>query len=104
MMFIMLSHAIIKLGLDKINLTFLVPGHSQNENDNAHSVIEGACRILTIYTTTQLGMLIQMAFKKNVCNTTTLTHIMNFRSKITFPQYISVLENKVFEERKQDNS
>ena len=35
---------------------------------------------------------------------TTLTRIMNFRSKITFPQYIAVLENKVFEERKQENS
>ena len=64
MMFIMLSHAIIKLGLDKINLTFLVPG-LLSENDNAHSVIEGAC--LTIYTTTQWGMFIQMVFKKNVC-------------------------------------
>ena len=39
MMFIMFSHAIIKLGVDNINLTFLLPGQSQNENDNAHSVI-----------------------------------------------------------------
>ena len=44
-----------------------------------------------------------MAFKKNVYNND-YSYSHNELQKITFPQYIAVLENKVFEERKQENS
>ena len=37
MFFIMLSDMLNELYLDVIELTYLVPGHFQNENDIAHS-------------------------------------------------------------------
>ena len=35
----MLSHTVCALKTYGIELTFLVPGHSHNENDTIHSVI-----------------------------------------------------------------
>ena len=66
----MLSEALHSLKLKKIELKFLVPGHSQNENDTAHSTIEGQYKNRTIYTPNQLEMCIQQSFKSNVCHVT----------------------------------
>jgi len=95
----MLSEALTKFKYNDISLNFLVSGHSQNENDNAHSVIETACRNRTIYTTNQWEISIQMAFKKNVCKVVRTFHfeIINFKSLIAFPQYTSVLKDSVLE-------
>ena len=64
MILCMLNEALHNFKFDSITLNFLVSGHSQNENDNAHSTIESGCHNRTIYTTNKLEILIQMAFKK----------------------------------------
>ena len=46
---IMLSYAVRLFDFDFIDMMNLVSGHSQNENDNAHSVIKQHTRKLTIY-------------------------------------------------------
>ena len=50
MFLIMLSDMLNEFKFDVIEFTFLVPGHSQNENDAAHSVKEKYTRDMTIYT------------------------------------------------------
>lgn len=53
MVVVMLSHALRKLDLEELTLNFFVTGHSQNENDSAHSVIESAVSKMTIFATAQ---------------------------------------------------
>ena len=100
MILCMLNEVLHNFKFDSITLNFLVSGHSQNENDNAHSTIESGCRNRTIYTTNQLEILIQMAFKKNVCKVIRVFHedIINYKSFVAFPQYLSVLKDTVVEE------
>ena len=62
-MIIMLLIALSALKLKKIELTFLVPDHSKNENDTAHSVIESHYWFRFIYTPSQWESTIQQAFK-----------------------------------------
>ena len=64
---IMLSNSVVKLNSEKIELIYLCPGHSQNENDNAHSLLENASKSKFIYTTTQWESTITQVFKKNTC-------------------------------------
>ena len=92
--------SIAQLKFDSITLNFLVSGHSQNENDHAHSTTESGCRNRTMYTMNQLEILIQMAFKKNVCKVIRVFHkdIINYKSFVAFPQYLSVLKDTVVEE------
>ena len=50
-MFIMLSYSVRLYSFEFVELLFLVSGHSQNENDNAHPVIEGnTCHYLHSWT------------------------------------------------------
>lgn len=102
----MMCEAMKMFGFDSLSLNFLVSGHSQNENDTAHSVIEAACRNKTIYTTNQWEISIQMAFKKNVCKVVRVFHrdIINYKSPIAFPQFTSVLKDSVLEMVEADNS
>ena len=79
MVFIMLSNAVTDLKLKKIELTFLVPGHFQNENDTAHSVIESHYRNRFVYTPNQ-------------------NDIIDFKNVDYFPQYSTVLADKCFPE------
>ena len=65
MVVIALHEAFLKHGFDEITFNFLVIGHSQNENDNAHSVIEAAVWKHTLYTMAQWETAIQFAFKKS---------------------------------------
>ena len=67
MMIIVLSNALSALKLKKIELTFLVPGHSQNENNTAHSVIGPHYQNRFIYPPSQWESTIQQAFKTNFC-------------------------------------
>ena len=70
MFFIMLFDTFNELVFDMIELTYLVPGHSQNENDTTHSVIEKHTRDMTIYTTAQWESTIPQT---NKCVVTVLT-------------------------------
>ena len=92
----MLSEAVIRLNLTWIELCFLVVGHSQNENDTAHSTIERNYRGKTIYTTAQWEVTIKEAFKTNECFLETLMHgdIINFKSAECFPRYTTMLKDK----------
>ena len=100
MIFVMLSYALNNHNLDTIRLTYLVSGHSQSENDNAHSVIEVMARKKTLYTPSDWGTLIQCAFKKNKCTFTVLEHddIKDFKNPIAFPEYSKVYADKIAEE------
>ena len=95
MVFIMLSNAITDLKLKKTELTFLVPGHSQNETDTAHSVIESHYRNRFVYKPNQWESTIQQAFKSK-CVVTVLFHndIIDFKNVAYFPQHLIVLADK----------
>jgi len=67
MVFVMLNDALHQFDLDNIRLTYLVSGHSQNENDTAHSVIERMAQGKTVYTPSEWHTLIECAFKRNKC-------------------------------------
>ena len=106
MMFIMISDALNELDLTYIMLTFLVKGHSQNENDTAHSTIEGHYRNRTIFTPGQWETTIEQAFKKNECKVEVFTYsdIINYKSSVAFPAYSMVLADKCFtNETRVDN-
>ena len=75
MVYVMLASALELYNFEEIELNFFVSGHSQNENDAAHSVIERSASKVPIYTTSQWETIILAAFKKNPptvgCNTLT---------------------------------
>ena len=98
MFLIMLSDMLNELEFDMIELTYLVPGHSQNENDTAHSVIEKHTRDMTIYTPAQWESTIPQAFKTNKCVMTvlTFTDVIDYKNPEFFPLYRQVLNDKVF--------
>ena len=50
---VMLWHVRAEFGLEEVKHTFLEKGHTENENDSIHSVIERATRRSTIYTPDQ---------------------------------------------------
>lgn len=85
----MLSYAVESLDFEEISLNFLVIGHSQNENDNAHAVIERAVSNKTIYSTEQWETAIAMSFKKNepVVEVLTNESFVDFKSNASFPQF-----------------
>ena len=43
-------------------MNFLVTGHSQSENDNAHSLVEMKTKLRTLYTPAEWKTAIQMSF------------------------------------------
>ena len=102
-MIIMLSHSVIEFELDFIELTFLVSGHSQNENDTAHSTIERNYRGKTIYTTAQWESTIIQAFKKNEASIKTFMHedFIDFKNEKAFPQYSMVYADKIMDKSKK---
>ena len=93
----MLSEALRKFKFNSIFLRFLVSDDSQNEDDNTHPAIESACRHRTICTTNQWEMSIQMAL--NACKVIRVFYhdIIYFKSYLTFPEYLSVSQDKVFD-------
>ncbi|XP_077967084.1 uncharacterized protein LOC144420984 [Styela clava] len=96
-MIVMLLYAMEELHFDEIALNFLITGHSQNENDTAHSVIERAVRKVNIYTTDQWKTAISMAFKKTKPEITLLKHgdFVNFKSASDFPKYAGIWKNNI---------
>ena len=90
MVLLMLSYVLNNYDIDSISLIFLVSGYSQSENDNAHSA--------------EWEAVIQCSFKRNQCHFHVLEpqDIIDFKSKDAFPQYISVLNDKVEEIMSQE--
>ncbi|XP_077976142.1 uncharacterized protein LOC144432013 [Styela clava] len=64
MVYIMLSLALNWFGFSDITLSFFVTGHSQNENDCAHSLIEKESKRLHTFTTDQWESVIVQALTK----------------------------------------
>ena len=83
-----------------IELTFLVPGHSHNENDTTYSVIESHNQNRFTYTPSQWGSTIQQVFKMNFCHVPALNFddILDFKSPLNFSQYVKKLADKCFPE------
>ena len=92
----MLSHAIAALAnVHEITLNFLITGHSQNENDTVHSIIETATKKKKIFTTDQWLTAIAMSFKKHVLTVEALDHnsILDFKFMPNFaPLWKSTLK------------
>ena len=92
----MLSHAIAALAnVHEITLSFLIIGHSQNENDTVHSIIETATKKKKIFTTDQWLTAIAMSFKKHVPTVEAFDHnsILDFKSMPNFaPLWKSTLK------------
>ena len=86
--------------IEELNINYLVSGHSQNENDSAHSTIEGATRNAVLYTMDDWESAIRNSFISNevVMNIIKHTDIYNFKSAAAFPEYKDMLEDKVYED------
>ena len=89
---LMLSYATAVLDIKEITLKFLITGHSQNENDTAHSIIETATRHKTIHTTDQWEMAITMAFKTHTPLVEVFDHtsVYDFKSPTSIPPLSSI--------------
>ena len=99
MIFVMLSHLIHTREIESISLIYFVPGHSQNENDCAHSTIERCYRNQTVYTPGQWETVITSAFKKNEVKLEVLHYsdIIDYKNPKAFPEHKAVYEDKVRE-------
>ena len=64
MVLVMLSIALNIFIFDTVTMNYLVTGHSQNENDCAHSCIEKHTKDITIFTPDQWETAIQISFLK----------------------------------------
>ena len=73
-------------------------GHSQNENDPAHPVIESHYWNRFLYTPSQRESTLQQPFKTNFCQVTVLNFndIIDFKSSLYIFQYSTVLAGKCF--------
>lgn len=94
---IALHEAFLEWAFEQVSLTFFVSGHSQNENDTAHSNIESNCQKKHIYTTNQWETVIECAFKNNNVCVTPIAYkdVIDLKNKKAFPQYSYVTEDKV---------
>ena len=97
MVVIALHVSFVELDFEILTLHFLVTGHSQNENDSAHSTIEMKAKNVNVYTTEMWEGVITCAFQKNdvAVRPIQYTDIINFKSKDAFPAYNLVLSDKI---------
>ena len=65
MVFIMITLAMSWYGFSKIVLSFFITGHSQNENDTAHALIEREAQRVQTFTSSQWETVISYALTKN---------------------------------------
>ena len=99
MVLIALHHEFLEFKYDMVTLNFLVSGYFQNVNDNAYSLIETKFRNKVVYTTEQWQAMIRMTSHMNSVTVTPISYkeIIDYKSKIAFPEYAFVLEDKVGE-------
>ena len=91
--------AFYKSKIEELTMNFLVTGHSQNENDTAHSNIEQAVRKRKLYTPDQWRTAIQFAFQpgKVVVNSLRTEDVINFKCPESFPEYKAMLKDTTTE-------
>jgi len=72
-------------------------GHSQNENDTAHSVIEKAASRIPVYTTPQWETLILAAFQKHLPTVHCLNYheVIDFKDQAYFARFSRILRGNV---------
>ena len=85
--------------LEELSMNFLVTGHSQNENDTAHSNIEKFSRKRSLYTPSEWKSAMQFSFKpgKAVINALKTEDVINFKDHEGFPEYLSILKDTTME-------
>ena len=85
--------------LERLGMNFLVTGHSQSENDNAHSLVEMKTKLRTLYTPAEWKTAIQMSFPhdKIFVNSLRSEDVVNFKNKKSFSEYASMLNDSTME-------
>lgn len=103
MMLVMLSFALNCFKFKEITINYLVTGHSQNENDVAHSCIERHSKSKTIYNLDQWETAIQMSFVKNKLCMKRISHrdILDFKDCDNLYPYKDALTKDVLEENQK---
>ena len=99
--FLMLSLAVQWFLFDSINLNFFVTGHSQNENDTIHALVERDARKLNTSTLDQWETVIMNALTKNTENTqdkvkmTVINHsnVKDFKFAQHYPLYSKIFKS-----------
>ena len=83
----------------RLGMNFLVTGHSQNENDTAHSSIESKTKLRTLYTPAEWKTAIQMSLQSGHCFVSNLRSAMvvDFKDKNSFPEYTAILADSTTE-------
>ena len=100
MVILALHEMFLTLGLDHLGMNFLVTGHSENENDNAHSLIERKTRKRTLYTPQEWKTAIKMSFTKPDSVDVKSLHtddVIDFHSVTNFPEYAPMLKDTLRE-------
>ena len=99
MVIIALHEMFVKLKFKRVEMNFLVTGHSQNENDNAHSQIEQKTKLRTLYTPDEWAAGIKMSFKpdKVVVSRLQSDEVIDFKDKNSFPEYTALLNDSATE-------
>ena len=94
-----LHEMFLLLGLDYLGMNFLVTGHSENENDNAHSLIERKTKKRTLYTPQEWKTAIMMSFQPDSVKVKSLKtdDVIDFHSITNFPEYAPMLKDTVRE-------
>ena len=95
MVIIALHEMFLKLGLVTLGMNFLVTGHSQNKNDNAHSLIEMKTKLRTLYTPSDWKTGIQMSFQPGKVFVTSLQteDVVDFKDKKSYSEYSDMLSD-----------
>ena len=106
MVIIALHEMFLKLDLDHLGMNFLVTGHSENENDNAHSNIERKTRKKTLYTPGEWKTAIKMSFNKAdavVVKSLDTYDVIDFHSVNNYPEYTKMLKDTLRENDEKTN-
>lgn len=98
MVYLMLAVALEMYRFEEITFKFLVSGHSQNENDTTHSIIERAASKMAVNSTAQWETLKISAFKKKKPVIECLSHsdVIDFRSNY-FPKFSKMIGSNVYD-------
>ena len=102
MMVIMLSTAINYFNFQQITLNFFVTGHSQNENDTIHSVIETFTKKRHLYSTDDWESAVGMAFVHNRPDVIRMhfSDIIDFKTAGQNPLYKNILTKDTYTQNK----
>ena len=86
------------LELKRLGMNFLVTGHSQIENDNAHSLVEMKTKLRTLYTPAEWKTTIQILCHFHITKYLLTEDVFNFKNKNSFPEYASMLNDSTTED------